>query len=413
MVTQNTENVARVLREDPDFAGRFRYDSFTLVHEIKDTHTGKWRALEDNDALIVQTLISIKYDFFRKLGKDMAFDAMLMVSTENSFDSAIEHIRTEAWDGVARLDSWLTHVYGTPDDEYHQKVASNWMKGLVRRIVEPGCKFDYVLVLEGEQGVKKSTSLHILGQMPNGKNGHVETTMSTDSKDFFMQMQGKFIVEFSEGETLSRTEVKKLKAIITTQVDKYRMPYARVSLDFPRRCAFAMTTNQDEYLKDETGNRRWLPVKVLKDEADIEWLIANRAQLFAEAYHRVIEKGETTFEFPVEETRRQQEARRVSDPNEDRIAEWYWKDEFANSRRFEDGVTVQEVHAGALSGFGPLKKHEEMSIAGVLMKMGLEKRRKMVNGIQSMRWFPPASYKSPFDSELEKEFAEDDIPDLS
>ena len=191
---------------------------------------------------------------------------------------------------------------------------------MVKRIVFPGCKFDYVLVLEGEQGIKKSMSLAVLGG-----NWHSETTMSTDNKDFFMQFAGKAIIEFSEGETLSRTEVKRMKAIITVQSDRYRVPFDRMTQDFPRRCVFAMTTNQSEYLKDETGNRRWLPVAVVAEEANIEWLQANRDQLFAEAYSRVL-AGEKIYEFPKEETERQQAARMIHDPNADLVAEWYYNE---------------------------------------------------------------------------------------
>ena len=388
LVTKNTENICRILREDEDFEGRFRYDTFTNVYEIQIPETKEWRALEDNDAVAIQTQISIKYDFFRTVGKEMVFDAIMLVGKEEQIDSALDFIRSVEWDGEERLDQWLTHTFGTPDDEYHRAVASNWIKGLVKRIIKPGCKFDYVLVLEGEQGAKKSTSLHVLGMMANGQSLHVETTMSTDSKDFFMQFQGKAIIEFSEGETLSRTEVKKMKAIITMQSDKYRPPYGRVSLDFPRRCVFAMTTNQEQYLKDETGNRRWLPVRVIKEEADVEWLRANRDQLLAEAYHRLVIGNETIYEFPKEETRRQQEARRISDPNEDRIVEWYYNDPF-NTKKQDEGITIQQVYEQALSQFGAMKKYEEMAIADVLRnKLKLKKLRKYIDGAQRTRWFP-------------------------
>lgn len=386
VITQNTENIARILREHPKFQGRFRYDAFTNAFEILDG--AKWRAFEDNDAVRIQTDISVTFECFQKVGKDMVYDAIMLVAKERMYDSAIDYITGIQWDGVARLDTWLTSTFGTPDDVYHRAVASNWIKGMVKRITEPGCKFDYVLVLEGEQGAKKSTSLHVLGKMPNGLSGHVETTMSTDSKDFFMQFSGKFIIEFSEGETLSRTEVKKMKAIITMQSDKFREPYARISLDHPRRCVFAMTTNQDEYLKDETGNRRWLPVKVLKDEADIAWLEANRDQILGEAYHR-LQAGESIYEFPKEETIAQQEARRVSDPNEDKIADWYYEKfgEFG-PRNKEEGITIQEVYAGALGGvLQSMKKHEEMAITDVLKRvLKLTKVRRMIGGRQAWRW---------------------------
>lgn len=380
---QNTENMARILRNHPDFEGRFRYDEFKNVLEINDPAKNKWRELEDSDAIRVQTYISILFPTFGKVGKEMIYDAIVLVSRENTIDSASDYIRSLVWDGEERLNSWIHKTFHTPNDVYHQAVASNWFKGMVKRIIEPGCKFDYVLVLEGEQGIKKSTSLNILG------NGwHVETTMSTDNKDFFMQFQGKAIIEFSEGETLSRTEVKRMKAIITMQTDKYRPAYGRLSVDFPRRCVFAMTTNQTEYLKDETGNRRWLPVACM-GTADVEWLAANRDQLFAEAYHRVITLRETTYEFPLEETLAQQNARRISDPNTDLIMDWYVNR--ASEDQKKQGVTIQDVYTGAFNnnfaGKG-LDKYREMSIATVLKDvMQLERRRCMVKGVQANRYF--------------------------
>jgi len=408
LVTQNTENIARILRGDEEFAGAFRFDTFQNAYEVLEGDA--WRSFEDNDVVIIQTGISIKYDFFRKVGKDMVYDAIMLVAKENVIDSALDFIRGIEWDGEARLDHWLEKTYGVPDDEYHRAVASNWLKGVVKRILLPGSKFDYVLVLEGPQGAKKSTSLNVLGELPNGKNAHVETTMSMDSKDFFMQFQGKFIVEFSEGETLSRTEVKKMKAIITMLVDKFREPYARISTDHPRRCAFAMTTNQEEYLKDETGNRRWLPVKVVFKQADIEWLEANREQLFAEAYHRLVVDKETVHEFPEEETAKQQEARRISDPNEDRITEWYYNDPF-NNRKQVDGITIQQVYQEALSQFGSMKKFEEMAIADILKnKLKLKKDRRTIDGFQRTRWFP--EHQGVLDHLNSEEFAAEDLPNM-
>lgn len=381
ITTQCVENICRVLRKHPDFAGKYHYDAFKNTYEMNDN--GKWREIEDNDIITLQTEIQILFDFFQKVGKDMVYDAIIKVAKENTVDSAVEYLQSLVWDKQPRLDQWLVHVYGTPDDEYHQKVGSNWMKGLVTRILYPGSKFDYVLVLEGEQGSRKSTSLSVLGG-----SWHVETTMSTDSKDFFMQFQGKAIVEFSEGETLNRTEVKRMKAIITTQSDKYRPPYERMSREFPRRCIFAMTTNQEEYLKDETGNRRWLPVRLEIASADIDWLRENRDQLFAEAYERVVVLKETNYEFPHEETLRQQNSRRVSDPNEELIAAWYAS---LGEYNRNEGITINQVWTSALNnGFiNKLNKWDEMAVAGVLKDfLKLKKMREMKNGIRYTRWFP-------------------------
>ncbi len=376
--TQNTENICRILRKHPDFAGHLKFDAFKNVLLYKNN------PLKDSQIIDIQTQISILFSVFGRVGKEMVYDAIVKVSFENEFDSAADYIKAIRWDGENRLDSWLTETYGTPNDEYHKTVGANWLKGLVKRIIEPGCKFDYVLVLEGKQGSKKSTSLAILG-----RDWHVETTMGTDNKDFFMQFQGKAIIEFSEGETMSRTEVKKMKAIITTQVDRYRAPWGKVSMDFPRRCVFAMTTNQEEYLKDETGNRRWLPVSVRLPQANVQWLADNRDQLFAEAYHRVVEKNETVYEFPEEQTALEQHKRRVEDPNLDAITDWYYSTLTPTQRGV--GITVHQVMRDALhAGFfsRPMTKYEQMAIVDVLKNfLKLDRKRQMVDSKREWKWF--------------------------
>lgn len=380
---KNTENMARLLRHHADFTKRFRYDFFKNIIEVNDN--GKWRTMEDSDITRTQTRISVLFpETFGNISEDIINKTIIMVSRENQIDSAVDEVKAVVWDKVPRLDTWLCNAYGVEDNEYHRAVGSNWIKGLVKRIIIPACKFDYVLVLEGEQGIKKSTSLMALGG-----DWHLETAMSTDNKDFFMQFQGKAIVEFSEGETLSRTEVKRMKAIITMQSDKYRPAYGRLSVDFPRRCVFAMTTNQEEYLKDETGNRRWLPV-ACKKVADIDWILANRQQLFAEAYHRVIELNETLWEFPDEATKNEQESRRIKDANDETIVDWYWNKLTPLQRGV--GITIAQAHNDCLNGnmsFGKsMNKFQEMSIANVLKNtLKLEKKRKDINGARTTLWY--------------------------
>lgn len=381
---QNVENICRILRKHPEFAGRYRFDAFKNGYEIKPLGDVKWRELRDSDALFIQARISILFSVFNKVGKELVYDAILMVSNENECDAPSDYVKSLTWDKTPRLDEWLTKTYGTPDDVYHKAVAANWFKGMVKRIIDPGCKFDYVLVLEGPQGAKKSMSLSVLGG-----DWHVETTMSTDNKDFFMQFQGNIIVEFSEGETLNRTEVKRMKAIITTQYDKFRPPYGRATVTYPRRCVFAMTTNQEEYLKDETGNRRWLPVLLRLPQADIEWLKENRDQLFAEAYHRVFVDNEKIYEFPEKETAAEQLARRVEDPNLETINDWYYAKLTVVQR--EVGVTVYQcirdcLHAGWITK--PITKAEQMGVANVFKEfMGLKSIRLSIEGKRETRWY--------------------------
>ena len=382
----NLENIKKILMEDPDFKNRVVFDTFLQMYLYRDVVGGKYEELHDTHEITITREISVKYSGFAMVAPEKVRMAIMEVARKCRVDAAADYVRGLEWDKVARLDRWLVDTYNVEDNEYHRSVGSNWFKGMAKRMLVPGSKFDYVLVLEGPQGSKKSTSLGVLGGA-----WHVETTGSPDSKDFLMLLQGNLIIEFSEGETLSRGEIKQLKALITTQSDKFRAPYERHVQTHPRRCVFAMTTNQTEYLKDETGNRRWLPVSTV-GEANVEWLRTNRDQLFAEAAYRVEVLNETTHEFS-SDVGEEQAKRQVSDPNEDRIVEWYIG---LTDIQKNAGVTADMINSGAfLHVGGKLTKKEEMDITGVLRGiLKLEKKQIMVKGTRFMRWFPSGILES-------------------
>lgn len=390
----NTENVTRLLRQHPFFKDRVRYDEFSSAMEIYTNN--EWNQYHDGDEISWQRYASIIEPAFIRVSKSVMFDAMLSVAMDMKVHVAHDWMKSLVWDGKARLDTWLVEAFGVPDNEYYRCVGRNWIMAIAKRTHTPGSKFDHVLILEGAQGTKKSTALYTLGNVMPGRIWHMETTLDTSNKDFFVTLQGKLIVEFSEGETLSRSEVKQLKAIITTQVDTFRAPYGRSSQEYPRRGVFAMTTNMEEYLKDETGNRRYLPVKVEK-EIDIDWLTDNRDQLYAEAYERVVRKNEKYWEFPLEEMERMQDERRVSSANEESVVEWF-------STVGEDvrqrGITTKEVWQGAYHGGvamgASMRKYEEMEIADILKRViKLERRRVMIDNIRRWKWFERDDVESP------------------
>jgi len=376
----NLENVKKILTEDVEFNSRCVFDEFLQTYRYRPAGVKEYRELHDSDEITLTREISVKYPPFAMVSSALVRAALIERARENKVDSAKDYVRSCVWDKVSRLDTWLSQTYNVEANAYHQAVGANWFKGMVKRVIDPGCKFDYVLVLEGNQGTKKSTSLGIIGG-----EWHVETTATPDNKDFLMLLQGNLIIEFSEGETLSRGEIKQLKALITTQHDKYRSPYERHVQTHPRRCVFAMTTNQTEYLKDETGNRRWLPVAT-QGEANIEWLRTNRDQLFAEALYRVETLKETTYEFP-DEVREEQERRQVTDPNQDRIVEWYMGLTPADKK---NGITADLAFRGALNQIGAkFSKRDEIEITNVFKKeLRLEKKQVMVDRQRYMRWFP-------------------------
>lgn len=381
----NTENVCRILKYHPEFNGKLRYDSFKNIFEIcKDN---KWQEFQEHESINIQTRISVLFPSFIKVTKAMVEDALSKVIHDNEINSIAEYFKSLKWDRTPRLDSWLSKVFGVEDDEYHKSIGSNWLKGLVNRGVNPGCKFDYVLVIEGRQGSLKTSALAELGNIQD-YNAHVEITGAINNKDFLLKFAGKIIVEFSEGDSLSRSETKQLKSIITDRYDNYREPYARKSKDHPRQCVFAMTTNEDTYLKDDTGNRRWLPVKAVSDESNIQWIKDNREQLYAEAYHRVIELKETTWEFPKELLEEAQDARRIEDTNADMVTDWYL-DLLPYER--EQGVTIREVFNATIKkqdSFKVFEKIDEMRLAGILRgTLKLTKERVTIEGKKCIKWF--------------------------
>lgn len=249
--------------------------------------------------------------------------------------------------------------------------------------MQPGCIFDEVLALESKQGWRKSTSIRELG-----KPWHVETTHSMDDKDFYILISQNIIVEFSEGEIFDRNSVKKIKAEVTKTEDQFRPPYERGSLKFKRSCVFAVTTNKLE-LKDDTGNRRWLPVS-LEKVADIDWIKENRDQLFAEAYHRVIINGESTHEYPLELEDLQDSRAEWSDDDEE-IMLWYAG---LTDQEREDGITITMGFNQGLKGEKKPTKIDEIRIGGILRKtLKLENKVVRIKGSTVRRWVPTEKTK--------------------
>lgn len=336
------ENVLIALRITDGLSGKLRYNEWTGRKEIFDID-GKWRPFEDNDINLIQSVLANNYkDLALRTASDSFVNkAVLQYSKENSVDPAKEYFESLVWDNVPRLDTWIKNTYNTIGfEKEYATFGTQWLKGLVKRVVDAGCKFDHVLVIEGEQGLKKSTAFKTLG-----KDWYVEVTISPNNKDFFMVMNGKMIVEFSEGEIQDRASHKLLKSVITTQIDTYRNPYDREVQDRPRRCVFAMTVNDTKYLKDDTGNRRWLPV-ACGSWINVDWLEENRDQLFAEAYHKAVTLNENLYDgLSTQTIKDMQDARREERFEEIKIVDWY---QYRSKEEREEGYSLEEIYDSAI-----------------------------------------------------------------
>lgn len=382
---KNSENILRILRSDELLSKSLRHNAFTHDDE---TNIGtkyqekEWHPVDKSEISFITLHIQRNYAFFENISKQKVEDAILVFCSEKAENPVYDWVSNLEWDGNHRLDHWLSLVYGTPDDAYHSAVGANWFKGLVKRVVHPGSKFDHLIILEGPQGWKKSSSLRIIG-----KEYHVETVLTPDNKDFFMLMKSNIIVEFSEGHTMGRADTRLLKSVITVQDDQYRVPFGRNIQKYPRHCVFAMTTNESQYLRDETGNRRFLPVEIQKP-ADIEWLEQNIDQLYAEAYQRVIIDKEIYWDFPEEEMSAMQASRMIENAYSNSLIDWYAS---LSLEAREKGITALDAYQAVWVGDGPQREMHmgiTMQVTAQLSAvLKLKKRIAMVDGNRNNRWF--------------------------
>ncbi len=214
-------------------------------------------------------------------------EAIQTVAHKRRFHPIREHLQALAWDGTSRIDKWLLYALGeTPDSrrpamvEYLQVVGRCWLLGMINRVMEPGCKFDYCPVLEGAGGLRKSTLVEVLA----GKQYFSDTPFEVGrGKEGQEQVQGLWLYEIAELTHFSKAEVGAIKAFISSKADRYRVAYGATVSNFPRQCLLVGTTNENTYLRDRTGNRRFWPIPVRK-VINTEWVAKYRDQLLAEAF---------------------------------------------------------------------------------------------------------------------------------
>ena len=222
---------------------------------------------------------------FPKATKATVVDSIDKACERNTFDPLLQYLDGLKWDGVNRIDGWLQdYCNAMPETAeaiiYTQSVAAKWMISAVARAYKPGCKADHMLVLEGEQGRRKSSVLAALA----GPEWFGDSLPPMNTKDASSYLRGKWIVEVAELEAMRR-EVDAIKAFISRQVEDFRGAYVKLERKEPRRCIFAGTTNKDDWQKDVTGGRRFWPVTV-NGIIDVEGVAEDRDQLWAEAVAR-------------------------------------------------------------------------------------------------------------------------------
>lgn len=210
----------------------------------------------------------------------VAGQAVEAVARDRPFHPLRDHLDGLVWDRTPRLDSWVLRYLGVADTPYARAVGKRWLISAVARIFQPGCKADCVLILEGPQGIRKSSALKALSEP-----WFTDRLSDLGSKDAAMETRGVWVIEIAELDTMSRAEVGTIKAFISRTHDRFRPPYGKRLVDLPRQCVFAGSVNPEGgYLKDATGGRRFWPIRC--GAIDLEALARDRDQLWAEAVAR-------------------------------------------------------------------------------------------------------------------------------
>lgn len=257
-IAKTTDNVLIILENDPLLKGKIAEDDFS--HRIIVLDTLPWdtarpgrRVWDDGDESGVRWFMEQAYGI---TGKEKIADAVAICGRRRSFDDVKDYLDSLTWDGVPRLDTLFIDYLGAADNEYIRAVTRKAFVAAVARTYKPGIKFDVMTILAGKQGIGKSTLLRKMGRY----KWFTDSIRTFEGKEVCELIQGMWIVEISELEALNKVDSNRVKQIMAQEIDRFRAAYGRHVQDCPRRCIFFGTTNNSEFLKDRTGNRRFWPV---------------------------------------------------------------------------------------------------------------------------------------------------------
>ena len=378
-------NVYDVLVNDAAWSGVLGFDEHAQrVVKLKpppyiNGEEGEWN---DQDTTHTGIWMTRRYRFAP--GTDVTVKAVDVAARNNSFNPIQTWLRgLPVWDGTKRIGSWLEKYVGvipkTDDQKEYLRLAGGWFViGMIARAMNPGCKFDYSLILEGEQGKQKSTILAALV----GDKWFSDAELDLHNKDSMIALQGKWLFEIAEMGAMARSDEKRQKAFLSRRFDEFRMPFGTTFVKLPRRVVFSGTTNEWEWNKDPTGGRRFWPITC--GVLDVDGLVAVREQLFAEAlsYYDAGKRYWPTYDeqkryFDPEQLEREQQESLI-----DALHDWVFKQYAAFS-------VAQAAFEGLNLDASKLTRDLQTRIGITLRKLGCRKVEKR-NGMVRFWYEPPA-----------------------
>jgi predicted P-loop ATPase len=359
----NLFNILHTLRNAPEWKDVLAYDEFAARVVTKNpppwsaANVEKWTDDHDTRACV----------WFQQQGIHGAVGVVgrgiQAVAREKPFHPVRDYLHALNWDGVPRLDTWLTRYLGVEDSSYGRAVGTRFLISAVARVEQPGCKADQVLILEGPQGILKSSALQALADP-----WFTDRISNLGGKDAAMEVAGVWLVEMSELDALTKASNSAIKSFVSRDSDRFRPPYGKHVVDHPRQCVFAGTINPvDGYLKDPTGARRFWPV--VCGHIDLDALARDRDQLWAEALVRFQAGMRWWLETPELEAlaKPEQEARYEVDAWTQKVVQWL---------AGRTDASVGEVLTGALGlareSWSQTVQHR---VAKILVDSGFERYR--------------------------------------
>lgn len=387
-------NVATVLRQADEIKGAFAQNDFTgMIHVLRKLpwEPGAGNPCEDrwmNDTDELGTLEWIQGTAGIHATRGATFDAIQRVASEYTYHPVREYLHDahERWDRRARLDMLSVLYFGAKNTEYNREVMKRWIISAVARVLNPGVKADCMTVLEGAQGLGKSTALRILFD-PNNSAWFTDQLAEMGSKDSSLELRGIWCAEYSDLKGMNNTESRTIKSYMSRTFDRFRPPYGRFMIRVERQNVFGATTNDNEYLKDETGARRFWPLRCTLIDRD--GLIRDKDQIWGEAvdmylnHHNTWWIDETREPVLAAEAARVTDARYINDAWDAVVRRW-----LQNNARIN--VTADEVLRDALeiSDKSRWSKNDQTRIGYIMRRMKWTRARDRLAPREWRYWRP-------------------------
>lgn len=370
------ENVFIILAHAPETRGTFRWNE---VEKIVEVTGGPFKGVPTD---VLETTVTdwLQRAYGLAISATEVGARIMRAARLNSYNPIQDYLRGLKWDGTSRASTFLsdycgaslTDARGNDITEHVRRISQRWLISAVARALQPGCQVDTVLVLEGKQGLRKTSLLRVLG----GK-WTTETTLDVSDKDAKMLVSTHWIVELPELSSIKRADVETLKATLTTRNYKIRLPYGRVVVTLPLCAVYVATTNaEDGYLVDRTGNRRFWPVRC--ERIDLEAVERDRDQVWAEAVALYL-AGERWWlsdeEQAVSDVLTDE---RVADSlTENKIAEWWYG---LHPTKRSKQLSTHEVAERAMGyTFDRIGRAVQTEVGIAMKRLGFVKRRRVVN----------------------------------